>query len=138
MEEENLLTGSLEPTNKPYALAKLAGIELVSSYRKQFNKRWISTLPTNLYGPNDNYNPETSHVMAALIRKFVEASDDRSNVTVWGTGSARREFLHSNDLAEALVILAEKYDSPKPVNIGTSVEVSIRELVAIIAECVNF
>jgi GDP-L-fucose synthase len=138
MKEEYLLTGTPEPSTRPYALAKHAGIELVNSYRRQFGKRWISILPTNLYGPNDNYDPSTSHVMASLIRKFVEATKTQSEVTVWGSGNAKREFLHSSDLAEAILFLLENYDDPTPINVGAGEEVSIRDLVSLVSSLTGF
>lgn len=138
MEETFLLTGIPEETNRSFAIAKIAGIELVRSYRQQFGRRWISVIPTNLYGPGDNYNLETSHVLAALIRKFAEAAHSNTDVTVWGTGNVLRDFLHSDDLADALIMLVEKYDAVEPINIGSGAEVSIRELVEAVAKATNF
>jgi GDP-L-fucose synthase len=138
MEEYSLLRGIPEETNRAYAFAKIAGMELVHSYRRQFKKRWISTIPANLYGPGDNFDPATSHVMGALIRKFAEASKNKTDVTIWGDGRVFREFLHSDDLAEALVMLVEKYDEDEPINIGAGFEISIKQLVAEIAEATEF
>ncbi len=132
--EEYLLTGPLEETNSAYAIAKIAGLELVKSFRKQYGKKWISLMPTNIYGPNDNFNLETSHVLPALIRKFVEAVEsDAKSVTLWGTGVSRREFLHANDLAKAVFVALDKYDSILHLNIGTGADVSIKELATLVA-----
>lgn len=138
METESLLDGIPEETNRPYAFAKIAGMELVHSYRRQFKKRWISTIPANLYGPGDNFDPETSHVMGALIRRFSEAAMNKTDVTVWGDGRVFREFLHSDDLADALMVLVEKYDADEPINIGAGSEISIKQLVAEIADATEF
>jgi len=137
--EDSLLTGALEPTNDAYAVAKIAGIKLVQSYRKQYGRQWISAMPTNLYGPGDNYDLENSHVLAALIHRFTVATNSASpSVTLWGSGTPRREFLHSDDLASAIVTLIEKYDSPEPINIGTGVDLTIKELANQIAETVGY
>jgi GDP-L-fucose synthase len=129
IKEESLLTGSLEPTNSAYAIAKIAGIELVKSYRKQFGHKWISLMPTNLYGPNDNYDEQTSHVFPSLIRKFTEATWNRSDfVELWGSGSPRREFLHADDLAQAIYIAIEQYDDDLPLNVGFGLDISVAEL----------
>ena len=133
--ESALLTGPLEPTNQAYAIAKIAGIEAVKSYRQQYGRRWISVMPTNLYGPGDNFDLNSSHVLPAMIRKFHDADDV---VTLWGTGTPRREFLHSDDAASAILHLIEHYDGDQHVNIGTGEDISIRELAALVAEVVGF
>lgn len=137
--ESSLLTGPLEPTNDAYAIAKIAGIMQVAAYRKQYGRRWISAMPTNLYGPGDNFHPENSHVLPSLLRKFhtaVENGDDE--VVIWGTGTPRREFLYVNDLAEACLFLLENYDSAETVNVGVGRDVSINELGDIIADVTGF
>ena len=132
--EEYLLTGPLEQTNSAYAIAKIAGIELVKSYRKQYGYRWISLMPTNMYGPRDNFNLDNGHVLPALINRFVTAAREKiSLVTLWGSGSPRREFLHVNDLATATLLALEKYDSDLHLNVGTGEDLSIRDLAEIIA-----
>ncbi|MBY6152935.1 GDP-L-fucose synthase [Vannielia litorea] len=137
--EESLLTGPLEPTNEAYAIAKIAGIKLVQAYRAQHGRRWISAMPTNLYGPGDSYDLETSHVLPALLRKFHEAKlRGAQEVVIWGTGAPLREFLHCDDLADALVFLLKAYDGDAPVNVGSGVEVSIRELAEVIADVVGY
>jgi GDP-L-fucose synthase len=129
MKESELLTGPLEPTNEPYAIAKIAGIKLCQSYRRQYGCNFVSGMPTNLYGPHDNFDLETSHVLPALMRKFHEAKlSDAGFIDVWGTGSAQREFLHVDDLASACLFMLEHYEDDEHVNIGTGIEVSIREL----------
>jgi GDP-L-fucose synthase len=129
MKEEDLLTGLLEPTNEPYAIAKIAGIKLCEAYRRQYGANFISAMPTNLYGQNDNFGLTQSHVVPALIRKFHDARvEGLSEVTVWGTGNARREFLHVDDLADACVFLMEHYDELGHINVGTGEDLSIREL----------
>ncbi len=129
LKEEYLLTGLLEPTNEPYAIAKIAGIKMCEAYREQYGCNYISVMPTNLYGPNDNYDLNNSHVLPAMIRKFHEAKmDNKPSVELWGTGSPMREFLHANDLAEACVYLMENYNDSTLVNIGTGVDVTIKEL----------
>jgi len=133
--ESALLTGPLEPTNQAYAIAKIAGIEAVKSYRQQYGRRWISVMPTNLYGPGDNFDLNSSHVLPAMIRKFHDAD---AAVTLWGTGTPRREFLHSDDAASAILHLIEHYDGDQHVNIGTGEDISIRELAALVAEVVGF
>lgn len=139
IKEEYLLTGHLEPTNSAYAIAKIAGIELINSYRKEFNADWISLLPTNLYGQNDNFALEGSHVLPALIRKFVDAStSNATHVTLWGTGKPLREFLHVEDVARAIVIAGEKYSDTLHLNIGSGEEISIKELAILIAELSGF
>lgn len=139
IKESSLLTGELEPTNDAYAIAKIAGIKLIQSYRSEYGYSWISAMPTNLYGPGDNYNPNTSHVLAALVRRFSEAvkSGDRQ-VEVWGSGTPKREFLHSSDLATAVELILNKYDEPGPINIGTGIDLSIKELAELIAEVTGF
>jgi GDP-L-fucose synthase len=139
IKEEYLMTGELESTNSAYAIAKIAGLELIKSYRKQFGHKWISIMPTNLYGPNDNYDLENSHVFPALIRKFVEASESNaSSVTLWGTGTPKREFLHVDDLAKAILICLEKYDSDQHINIGSGEDLSIKELALKISKAAKF
>jgi GDP-L-fucose synthase len=137
--EDSLLTGALEPTNEWYAIAKIAGIKLCQAYRKQHGRDWISAMPTNLYGPGDNYDLETSHVLPALLRKFHEAkSDTRSEVVLWGSGKPLREFLHCDDLADALVFLLKNYSEYEHINVGSGSEVTIRELAETIAEVVGY
>lgn len=137
MKEEHLLTGPLEPTNEPYAVAKIAGIKLCQSYRRQYGSNFISAMPTNLYGPNDNFDLESSHVLPALLRKFHEAkADGRSEVVVWGTGSPRREFLHVEDLADACLFLMRHYESDEHINVGVGRDLAIRELAELIREIV--
>ncbi|MFE5210512.1 GDP-L-fucose synthase family protein [Streptomyces sp. NPDC056600] len=137
--EDALLTGPLEPTNEPYALAKIAGICQVQSYRRQFGASWISAMPTNLYGPGDNFDLETSHVLPALIRRFHEArASGADHVTLWGSGSPRREFLHVDDLASACVRLLETYDGDEPVNVGCGEDLTIRALAETVAEVTGF
>jgi GDP-L-fucose synthase len=137
--EDSLLTGALEPTNEWYAIAKIAGIKLCQAYRKQYGRDWISAMPTNLYGPGDNYDLQSSHVLPALLRKFHEAKErGDKEVVVWGSGAPLREFLHCDDLADALVFLLENYSGYDHVNVGSGVEVSIRELAETIAEVVGY
>lgn len=137
--EEALLTGPLEPTNEPYALAKIAGIKLCQAYREQYACDFISAMPTNLYGPNDNFHPEHAHVPAALIRRFHAAKmDRRREVTVWGTGAPRREFLFADDLADACVFLMKHYSGPIPLNVGTGEDVTIRSFAELIRSVVGF
>ena len=139
IKEEYLMTGPLEPTNEPYAMAKLAGISMCDAYRRQHGCNFISIMPTNLYGPGDNFDMETSHVMPALIRKFHEAKKgNASSVTVWGTGVPRREFLYVDDLAEACLFLMENYDEAGIVNVGTGKDISIAELASLIAEITGY
>lgn len=139
MREEYLLTGELEPTNEPYAVAKIAGIKLCQSYNRQYGTNFISVMPTNLCGPNDNYDPMNSHVLPALIRRFHEARvNEKPFVEVWGTGSPRREFLYSDDLGEACVFLMENYNGSEIINIGTGEDVTIRELTNLIAEVTGY
>ncbi|MCX4680666.1 GDP-L-fucose synthase [Streptomyces sp. NBC_01433] len=137
--EDSLLTGPLEPTNEAYALAKIAGITQIQSYRRQYGAAYISAMPTNLYGPGDNFDLETSHVLPALIRRFHEAKrDDAPEVTLWGSGSPRREFLHVDDLAAACVRLLETYDGDEPVNIGCGQDLTIRELAQTVREVTEY
>lgn len=137
--ESALLTGPLEPTNEAYALAKIAGIVQIRSYRRQYGASYISAMPTNLYGPGDNFDLETSHVLPALIRRFHEARRDGSpTVTLWGSGSPRREFLHVDDLAAACLLLLERYDGDDPVNIGCGEDLTIRELARTISEVTGY
>jgi GDP-L-fucose synthase len=137
--ESALLTGPLEPTNEAYAIAKIAGIKLCQAFSREYGANFISAMPTNLYGPNDNFDLETSHVLAALLRKAHEAKvrNDRKLI-VWGTGKPRREFLHVDDLASACLLLLEKYDSPEIINVGCGEDISIRELAELICEVVGF
>jgi GDP-L-fucose synthase len=139
IKEEYLMTGPLERTNSAYAIAKIAGIELVNSYRKEFGHNWISLMPTNLYGPQDNFDLESSHVFPALIRRFVDAkNENKPSVTLWGSGSPRREFLHVDDLASAVEISLESYDSELHMNIGTGEDLTIKELATLISELTGF
>lgn len=139
MKEEHLLTGELEPTNEPYAIAKIAGIKLCQAYRRQYGADFVSAMPTNLYGPNDDFDLETSHVLPALIRKFHEAkAEDEPAVTVWGTGTPRREFLHVDDLADACVYLMDAYSGGDPVNVGVGEDISIRELAELVSGVVGY
>ena len=139
LQENALLTGPLEYTNEPYAIAKIAGIKLCETYRAQYGCDFISAMPTNLYGPNDNYDLQNSHVLPALIRKFHEAREaDLPEVEVWGSGNPRREFLHVDDLADACFYLLEHYSSPEPVNVGTGEDLSIRELADLVARTVGY
>lgn len=139
MKEEHLLTGELEPTNEWYAIAKIAGIKMCQAYKQQFGFRAISLMPTNLYGPGDNFNLESSHVMPALIRKFHEAKErGEACVEVWGTGSPKREFLHVDDLADAALHLMHCYEDREIINVGVGTDVSIRELAGLIQEVVGF
>jgi GDP-L-fucose synthase len=139
MEEKYLLTGPLEPTNEPYAVAKIAGIKTCQSYNRQYGTNYISIMPTNLYGPNDNFDLETSHVVPALIRKFHEAKI-RSNpsVTIWGTGTPKREFLHVEDLADACVFLMNHYDESDIINVGCGRDISIAELALLVKDIVGY
>jgi GDP-L-fucose synthase len=137
--ETALLSGSLEPTNEAYAVAKIAGIKLCQAYAREYGANFISVMPANLYGPNDNFDLETSHVLAALLRKVHEAKMRKAReVMVWGSGKPRREFLHVDDLASACLFLLEKYDSPEIINIGCGEDISIRELAELICDVVGF
>ncbi|MEL7123364.1 MAG: GDP-L-fucose synthase [Bacteroidota bacterium] len=139
LKEDYMLTGTLEPTNEPYAIAKIAGIKMCDAYRDQYGCNFISVMPTNLYGPNDNYDLQKSHVLPALIRKFHEAKRDaQESVVLWGTGSPRREFLHVDDLADACYYLMQNYDEPGLVNIGTGEDIPILDLAKLIKEIVGF
>jgi GDP-L-fucose synthase len=139
LKEEYLLSGHLEPTNQPYAIAKIAGIEMCDSYRAQYGCNFISAMPTNLYGTNDNYHPENSHVLPALIRRIVLAKkNNEPNVTIWGTGTPKREFLHVDDLADACFFLLQNYNEQGLVNIGCGTDVSIKELAELIVSKVGY
>jgi len=139
IKETALLTGPLEPTNEPYAIAKIAGIKLCQAYARQYGANFISAMPTNLYGPGDNFDPVTSHVIPALIQRMHQAKKSRSSeVVIWGTGTPRREFLHCDDLAQAVRFLFEKYDSPEIINIGWGEDMTIRELAMLIRKVVGF
>jgi GDP-L-fucose synthase len=137
--EDALMSGPLEPTNESYALAKIAGIAQVRAYRRQYGAPYICAMPTNLYGPGDTFDPRTSHVLPALIRRFHEAkAEDRGEVVLWGSGTPRREFLHVDDLARACVLLLREYDEETPVNVGCGEDLTIRELAETVAEVVGF
>jgi len=138
MREEHLLTSALEPTNESYAVAKIAGIKLCQAYRRQYGSSFISAMPTNLYGPEDNFDLESSHVLAALIRKFHEAkAEERDEVVIWGSGSPRREFLHVDDLADACLFLMQNFDDESHINVGTGKDQTILELAGLVAEIVH-
>ncbi len=137
--EDSLLTGPLEETNEAYAIAKIAGVKLVQAYRKEFGRKWTSAMPTNLYGPGDNFDPQSSHVLPALLRKFHEASlSGAESVTLWGSGSPRREFLHVDDLAKAVLFLLQGYDGATAINVGTGVDLEISELAGLIAQVTGY
>jgi GDP-L-fucose synthase len=139
LREDSMLTGPLEPTNEPYAIAKIAGIKMVEAYRRQYGSDFINVMPTNLYGPGDNYHPEYSHVVAALIRRFHEAKmSGVSNVEVWGTGTPRREFLYVDDMADACVHLMKTYSEEELVNIGTGEDITIAEFARVVAAAVGY
>lgn len=139
LKEEYMLTGELEPTNEPYAIAKIAGIKMCDAYRDQFGCNFISVMPTNLYGPNDNYDLKNSHVLPAMLRKFIIAKrKQESSVTIWGTGSPKREFLHADDLAEACLFLMENYNDSGLVNIGIGDDISILDLAILVKKVVGF
>ena len=139
IKEEYLMTGPLESTNSAYAVAKIAGIEMINSYRKEYGIKWISLMPTNLYGPRDNFDLAASHVLPAFIRRFVEAAESGAGkVTLWGSGAPQREFLHVDDLAQAVVLASEKYDSSLHLNIGTGEDLSIKELAQKVAHAAGF
>ncbi|MGY3622340.1 GDP-L-fucose synthase family protein [Bradyrhizobium sp. USDA 10063] len=139
IQEDSLLTGPLEPTNEPYAIAKIAGLKLAEAYRAQYGNDFISVMPTNLYGPGDNYHPEHSHVVAALIRRFHEAKVSRSpSVIVWGTGTPCREFLYVEDMADGCVHLMKSYSGSEPVNIGAGEDVSIAEFALLVASSIGY
>jgi GDP-L-fucose synthase len=139
IKEEYLMTGPLEYTNSSYAVAKISGIELLNAYRRQYGHKWISLMPANLYGPRDNFELESSHVLPALIRRFIEATEESlSAVTLWGDGSPVREFLHVNDLASAIVVAAERYDEQMHLNVGSGFEITIKNLASQIANLSGF
>ena len=139
IKEEYLMTGPLEETNSAYAIAKIAGIELVNSYRKEYGTKWISLMPTNLYGPRDNFDLTTSHVLPAFIRRFIEAADSGAEkVTLWGSGAPLREFLHVYDLAQAVVVASEKYDSSLHLNVGSGEDLTIKHLAKKVAAAAGF
>jgi GDP-L-fucose synthase len=139
LKEEYLLTGLLEPTNEPYAIAKIAGIKMCDAYRSQYGCNFISVMPTNLYGPNDNYDLSNSHVLPALLRKFISAKrEGADSVTIWGTGSPLREFLHADDLAEACLFLMDGYNEAGLVNIGVGEDISILDLANLVKRIVGF
>lgn len=139
LKEEYMLTGELEPTNEPYAIAKIAGIKMCDAYRDQFGCNFISVMPTNLYGPNDNYDLKNSHVLPAMLRKFITAKrNNDDSVTIWGTGSPKREFLHADDLAEACFYLMENYNEEGLVNIGVGEDISILDLAILVKKIVGF
>jgi GDP-L-fucose synthase len=139
IKESSLLTGPLEPTNDAYAIAKIAGVLAIQAYRREYGKTWISGMPTNLYGPGDNFDLQNSHVLPAMIRKFHEAKENKNeSVTLWGSVSPMREFLHVDDLAKACYYLLENYDDPAPVNIGWGVDVTIKQLAEIVKDIVGF
>jgi GDP-L-fucose synthase len=147
LKEDYLLTGILEETNEPYALAKIAGIKMCQAYNKQYGTRFISLMPTNLYGPGDNFDLETSHVLPALVRKFHEAKikhktqnqkEEPERVTIWGTGNPRREFLHVDDFADACIFLMNQYEDNQIINVGTGEDLSIKELAELIGDVVGF
>jgi len=139
IKEDYLLTGKLEPTNQPYAIAKIAGIEICNAYRHQYGCNYISVMPTNLYGPNDNYDLQSSHVLPALLRKFHEAKkNNKPEVTMWGTGKPKREFLHVDDMADACVYLMQHHNSEQIINIGTGEDISIIELARLIKEITGY
>ena len=139
IKEEYLLTGPLEPTNEAYALAKISGLKLIEAYRTQYGYNWISAMPTNLYGPGDNFDLQNSHVLPALIRKFHDAQTQGSpSVTLWGTGTPRREFLHADDLAKACLFMLANYDGETALNIGTGIDVTISELANVIAKTIGY
>jgi GDP-L-fucose synthase len=139
IKEEYLMTGPLEETNSAYAIAKIAGIELINSYRKEYGTKWISLLPTNLYGPRDNFNLTASHVLPAFIRRFIEGTESGADkVTLWGSGTPLREFLHVDDLAQAVVVASEKYDSSIHLNVGSGEDLSIKDLAEKVAAAAGF
>lgn len=139
LKEEHLLTGPLESTNEPYAIAKIAGIKMCEAYRDQYGCNFISAMPTNLYGPNDNYDLQNSHVLPALLRKFIEAKENNySEVVMWGTGAPLREFMHVDDLADALVYMMRHYDNKQFLNVGSGEEISIRDLGLMISDIVGY
>ena len=139
IQESSLLTGPLEPTNEWYAIAKIAGLKLCEAYKKQYGKNFISAMPTNLYGPGDNFHPDNSHVIPGLMRRIHEAkTGEAKTVSIWGTGKPKREFLHVDDLAEALVLIMDRYEDAAPINVGTGSEVTIGELAEMLVKTVGF
>jgi GDP-L-fucose synthase len=139
IDEESLLTGPLEETNASYSIAKIAGVKLVQAYRKEYGRTWTSAMPTNLYGPEDNFDPRTSHVLPALLRKFHEAKlSGAESVTLWGSGTPRREFLHVDDLAKAVLFLLLGYNDAAAINVGTGVDLEVRELAILIAQITGY
>jgi len=139
IKEEYLLTGALEPTNEAYAIAKISGLKLVNAYRREYGRRWISAMPTNMYGPGDNFDLDNAHVLPALIRKFHDAKAlEAKSVTIWGTGTPRREFLHADDLGRACLYLLENYDEDLAINVGVGEDISVRDLADIIQRTVGF
>ena len=139
IKEEYLLTGPLEPTNEAYALAKISGLKLVEAYRREYGRKWISAMPTNMYGPGDNFDPQNSHVLPALIRRFHEAKvSGAPSVACWGDGSPMREFLHADDLATACIFMLENYDDDVALNVGTGVDITIKELTEVIADVIGY
>lgn len=139
MKEEYLLTGKLEPTNEGYAIAKIAGIKLLEGFRKEFGFNSISLMPCNLYGPNDSFDLEHSHVLSALVKRFVDAVDDQiTEITLWGTGEAKREFMHVDDVAKAILFMFENYAEPEFINIGTGTDISVKELALLISDMTGF
>jgi len=139
LKEEYLLTGLLEETNEPYAIAKIAGIKMCDAYRAQYGCNYISVMPTNLYGYNDNYHPQNSHVLPALIRRFHEAKEQNvANVAIWGTGTPKREFLFADDLADACYYLMQNYDEEGLVNVGTGEDLSIKDLALLVKEIIGY
>jgi GDP-L-fucose synthase len=138
IKESYLLTGPLEITNQAYAIAKIAGMKLVESFRSQYQKKWISAMPTNLFGPKDNFSKDSSHVLPAMIRKFHDAKTKNEVVQLWGDGSAKREFLHVDDLADAIDFLIENYDSDEAINVGTGKDISILELANLVSEIIGY
>ena len=139
MKEEHLLSGYLEPTNEPYAIAKIAGIKMCQAYNRQYGTQYISVMPTNLYGPHDNFDLETSHVLPALIRKFYEAKrDEKKEVVIWGTGTPSRELMHVDDLADACLFLMQNYDESEVINIGTGKDMTIKALAETVAKVIGF
>jgi GDP-L-fucose synthase len=139
IKEEYLLTGALEPTNEAYALAKISGLKLLQGYRREYGRRWISAMPTNLYGPGDNFDTESSHVLPATMRRFVEAKRNNvDSVTMWGSGKPRREFLHVDDLAGACLHLLESYDDEIAINVGSGEDIAITQLASLVSEAVGY
>ena len=137
--ENQLLTGPLEKTNEAYAVAKISGLKLIQSFRDEYSKNWVSVMPTNLYGPGDNFDINNSHVLAALIRKFHEAVlENKKEITLWGSGNPRREFMHADDFASAVTFITDNYNEREPINIGTGTDISIRDLAEIIVKISGF